>query len=443
LQLSALPILSSAPPEFVNPSMDFIAVLICLGLSAFFSGAEIAFFSITESRLKALADEGRKGAKLALKLRSNPQRLLSTILIGNNLVNIMAASLATLIAIRLFGSEAVAVATGLLTFMVLLFGEIVPKTLCAKHSETAVQLLAYPIYLFEQLFFPFLYFLEPFILKLTGGRGLTVPFITEEELKIMLDAGGKAGVLETDEVRMIKNVFDFNDVIAEDAMTPRIYMFALDGNQTLGEAREELFKAKYSRIPIYEGNPDNITAILYRNHALMELAQAHTQLTLKALAKSPLFIPSTKTADDLLRQFQQEKRHIAIVVNEFGGVMGLITVEDLLEEVVGEILDEGDLSEEWIRRTGKNQILVDGRTEVRRINEFLKVQLDEEQNTISGLILEELGHIPAIGEKVHTDNCLLIVQDADERSIKGVQIIKEEPIPETPHTETSTVASES
>lgn len=422
--------------------MDFIAVLLCLGLSAFFSGAEIAFFSITETRLKTLADEGHKGAKLGLKLRSNPQRLLSTILIGNNLANILAASLATLIAIRMFGSEAVAVATGLLTFMVLLFGEIVPKTLCAKHSETAVQLLAYPIYFLEQVFFPFLYFLEPFILKLTGGRGLTVPFITEEELKIMLDAGGKAGVLETDEVRMIKNVFEFNDVTAEDAMTPRIYMFALDGNQTLGEAREELFKAKYSRIPIYEGNPDNIVAILYRSHALMELAQNHTQITLKSLAKPPLFIPSTKTADDLLRQFQQEKRHIAIVVNEFGGVMGLITVEDLLEEVVGEILDEGDLSEEWIRRTGKNQILVDGRTEVRRINEFLKVELDEEQNTISGLILEELGHIPAIGEKVHADNCLLIVQEADERSIKGVQIIKKEPIPETPSTEPSPVASE-
>ncbi|MDR4461319.1 MAG: hemolysin family protein [Nitrospirales bacterium] len=423
--------------------MDFIAVLICLGLSAFFSGAEIAFFSITESRLKALTDEGHKGAKLALKLRSNPQRLLSTILIGNNLVNIMAASMATLIAIRMFGSEAVAVATGLLTFMVLLFGEIVPKTLCAKYSETAVQLLAYPIYLLEQLFFPFLYFLEPFILKLTGGRGLTVPFITEEELKIMLDAGGKAGVLETDEVKMIKNVFDFNDVTAEDAMTPRIYMFALDGNQKLGEAREDLFKAKYSRIPIYDGNPDNITAILYRNHALMELAQSHSDLPLKSLAKPALFIPATKTADGLLRQFQQEKRHIAIVVNEFGGVMGLITVEDLLEEVVGEILDEGDLSEEWIRRTGKNQILVDGRTEVRRINEFLKVELDEEQNTISGLILEELGHIPAVGEKVQTDNCLLIVQEADERSIKGVQIIKEEPVPETPPTEPSTVASES
>jgi len=423
--------------------MDFIAVFICLGLSAFFSGAEIAFFSITETRLKTLADEGHKGAKLGLKLRSNPQRLLSTILIGNNFVNMAAASLVTLIAIRLFGSEAVAVAIGFLTFMVLLFGEIVPKTLCAKHAETAVKILAYPIYWLEQLFFPFLYFLEPFILKLTGGRGLTVPFITEEELKIMLDAGGKAGVLETDEVKMIKNVFEFNDVIAEDAMTPRIYMFTLDGTQTLEGARQELYKAKYSRIPINDGNPDHITGILYRSHALMELAQGHTHLRLNELAKLALFIPATKPADDLLKQFQQEKRHIAIVVNEFGGVVGLITVEDVLEEVVGEILDEGDLHEEWIRRTGKNQILVDGRTEVRRINEFLNVELDDEQNTISGLILEELGHIPTVGEKVETDNCLLIIQEADERSIKSVQIIKEEVATETEAEEPSPVGSKS
>jgi putative hemolysin len=423
--------------------MDFLAVLICIGLSAFFSGAEIAFFSITESRLKTLADGGHKRAKMALKLRSNPQRLLSTILIGNNLVNIMAASLATLIAIRMFGSEAVAVATGLLTFMVLLFGEIVPKTLCAKYSETAVQILAYPIYWLEQLFFPFLYFLEPFILKLTGGRGLTVPFITEEELKIMLDAGGKAGVLETDEVRMIKNVFEFNDVTAEDVMTPRIYMFMLDGTQTLEGARQEIYKVKHSRIPIHDGNPDNITGMLYRSHALMELAQGHTQLKLNELSKPTLFIPGTKPADELLKQFQKEKRHIALVVNEFGGVIGLVTVEDLLEEVVGEILDEGDLHEEWIQRTGKNQILVDGRTEVRRINEFLDVELDDEQNTISGLILEELGHIPTVGEKVNTDNCLLIIHEADERSIKSVQIIKEEVVTETETEEPSSVGSES
>lgn len=421
--------------------MDFLAVFICLVLSAFFSGAEIAFFSITEIKLRALAERKLKGAKLALHLRENPQRLLSTILIGNNLVNISAASLATMIAIEHFGSKFVAVATGLLTFIILVFGEIVPKTLCTKHAEGAVQLFAYPIYWLEQLFAPLLYVFEPLISKLTGGRGLTVPFVTEEELKIMLDAGGKAGVLESEEVKMIKNVFEFNDLTAEDVMTPRIYMFGLNEKLTLEEAKEDLFKSQFSRIPIYDGDLDHITGILYKNHALKLMAQGQTDTTLKEIARPALFIPAGKPADDLLKQFQQEKRHIAIVVNEFGGVMGLVTTEDLLEEVVGEIVDETDLSEELIKRISKNQILVSGRTEVRKINEFLKSDLDEEQNTISGLIQQELGHIPAVGEEVRADHCRLIVHDADEKSIKSVQILKvEEPAsdsqpPETESTE--------
>jgi len=419
--------------------MEFLAILICLVLSALFSGAEIAFFSISESRLQAEADEGRKGSKMGLHLRSNPQRLLSTILIGNNLVNIMAAALVTILAME-HGPVAVAVATGFLTFVILLFAEIVPKTLGARHSATAVRFLAYPIYGVEKVFSPILYFLEPLILKLTGGRGLTVPFVTEEELKIMLEAGGKAGVLETEEVKMIKNVFQFTDLTAEEVMTPRIYMFGLDGNLSLNEAKEELFKSKYSRIPVYDGNLDNVSGILYRNQALKELAQGQQDRSLKELARRALFIPGAKAADDLLRQFQREKRHIAIVVNEFGGVMGLVTTEDLLEEVVGEILDETDITEELITRIGKNQILVNGRTEVRKINEFFKVELDEEQNTISGLIQQELGHIPTIGEEIHADGCRLIVHDADEKSIKSVKIYKfEEPAAETkePEAETS------
>lgn len=409
--------------------MDYISVLICLFLSAFFSGAEIAFFSISETRLHALAEEGRKAAKLALRLRLSPQRLLSTILIGNNIVNLVAAAFVTLIANRLFGSEGVAIATGLLIFFVLMFGEIVPKTLCAKHAETAVQLFAYPVYWFEQLFSPVLLLLEPFILKLTGGRGLTVPFVTEEELKIMLEAGGKAGVLETDEVKMIKNVFEFTDLTAEDVMTPRISVFGLDSTMTLGEAKEDLFKSKYSRIPVYEGDLDHVTGILYRNQALKDIAQGHVNLSLKDIARPALFVPGAKPADDLLKQFQQEKRHIALVVNEFGGIMGIVTTEDLLEEVVGEILDETDITEELIKRTGKNQILVSGRTEVRKINEFLKVSLDDEQTTISGLIQQELGRIPAVGEEIRADHCRLIVRDADERSIKSVQIFKIEELP--------------
>ena len=419
--------------------MDIATVFVCLILSAFFSGSEIAFFSISDSKLRTLAEEGRKAAKLALHLRSKPYRLLSTILIGNNLVNILAATLTTLIANRLFGMEAVAIATGILTFLVLMFGEIVPKTISQKHAVTAVQILAYPIYWFEKLFSPALYLLEPFILKMTGGRSITLHYATEEELKLMLDAGDQAGVLETEEVKMIKNVFEFTDLTAEDVMTPRIYMFGLDGNVSLEEVREDLFKSKFSRIPVYENNLDNVIGILYRSHALMELADNHTSHLLREIAKPALFVPAGKPADDLLKQFQQEKRHIAIVVNEFGGVLGLVTAEDLLEEVVGEILDEGDITEELIKRTGKNQILVDGRTEVRRINEFLKVELDEEQNTISGLILEELGHIPSIGERIHMNHCDLIVHDADEKTIKSVQIIKEEVVPEPPAEEPSPV----
>lgn len=407
--------------------MEFIAIVICLILSGLFSGAEIAFFSITETRLQTMVDEKKRAAKMALFLRQNPQRLLSTILIGNNVVNLTAASLVSIMAFQYFGSQGVAVATGLLTIIVLLFGEIIPKTLCAKHADSAVQFFSHPIYWVSQILSPILYLLEPLILKITGGRGLTVPFVTEEELMIMLEAGGKAGVLETEEVKMIKNVFEFTDLTAEDVMTPRNYVFGLEADLTLGDAKEELFKATYSRIPIYDDDLDNVIGILYRHHALKELAQGNQSSLLKDLSRPPLFIPEGKPADDLLKQFQQEKRHIAIVVNEFGGVVGIVTTEDLLEEVVGEIIDETDVTEELIKRIGKNQILVSGRTEVRKINEFLKVELDEEeQNTISGLIQQELGRIPSIGEELSVHGCLLIVRDADEKSIKSVQIQKEE-----------------
>ncbi len=406
--------------------MDFVAVVLCIVFSAAFSGIEIAFFSVSEVKLRSLANAGSRRAEMGLYLRSNPQRLLPTILIGNNLANIVAASLATLIALRMFGSGAVAVTAGLLTLIILIFGEIVPKTLAAKHSALVVQAMAYPIYWLEQLLFPVLFVLEPMISKLTGGRGLAVPFTTEEELKIALEEGGKAGVLETEEVKMIKNVFQLNDITAEDSMTPRIYVFGLDGNLQIKEAQEQLFTSKYSRIPVFDGNLDNITGILYKTKALTELARGHCDLWLKEIAQPELFVPGGKPADDLMKQFQQEKRHMAIVVNEFGGMTGLVTLEDLLEEVVGEIMDETDITEELIKRIGKNQILVHGRTEVRRINEFLKVNLGEEPTTVSGLIQDHLGRIPTVGEEVQVGQCRLVVHEADQKSIKSVQILKEE-----------------
>lgn len=406
--------------------MDILVLATLIFLSAVISAGEIGFFSVNETRLRALAEAGGKRASLALYLRGNPQRLLSTIMIADNLVNIGAASFATILTIRTFGSEAVAIATGVLTFMMLVFSDIVPKTLAAQHAIRVVLTMAYPIYWIEILLKPVLLVLEPAIDKITGGKGLTVPFVTEEELKIMLDVGGKAGVIETEEVKMIKNVFQLNDITAEDAMTPRLYMFALDGNLRLKEAQEPLFRSKYSRIPVYEGTLDNLTGILYKTRALMEMAQGRSDVRLKDIATLPLFVPRSKPADELMKQFQLEKRHMAIVVNEFGGIMGLVTLEDLLEEVVGEIMDETDITEELIKRIGKNQILVHGRTEVRRINEFLKVNLGDDANTVSGLIQEELGRIPAVGEEVRVGQCRLIVHEADPKSIKSVQIIRED-----------------
>lgn len=415
--------------------MDILILLGLIGLSAIISAAEIGFFSVNETKLQALAEAGHKRAAMALQLRSNPQRLLSTIMIGDNLVNAGAASYVTLLTIRLFGSEALGFAIGILTFVLMIFGDVVPKTLAARHSLAVAIAMAYPVYGIQWVLKPVLFVLEPMIDKITGGKGLTVPFVTEEELKIMLDVGGKSGTIESEEVKMIKNVFQLKDITAEDAMTPRIYVFSLDGNLRLKEAEELLYNSKYSRIPVYDGTLDNITGVLYKTKALTELAKGRTEVRLRDIAHPPLFVPAGKTADDLMKQFQQEKRHMGIVVNEYGGVMGLVTLEDLLEEVVGEIVDETDITEELIKRIGKSQILVHGRTEVRKVNDFLKVELGDEALTIGGLIQEDLGRIPKVGEEIRIGNCRLVVHEADPRSIRSVHIFKDEkvaPAVETP-----------
>jgi putative hemolysin len=414
--------------------MDVLILLGLIGLSAIISTAEIGFFSVNETRLKALAQNGSKRAAKALQLRSDPQKLLSTILVGDRLVSTATPMLATFITLNAYGGknafeEAIAVMVGILTFVLLVSVDVIPKTLAAKFSVPVTLNMAYPIYWVQVMLRPLLFLIVPLIYSLTGGKGLTLPLVTEEELKIMLDQGGKTGELESEEVKMIKNVFQLKDITAEDAMTPRIYVFSLDGNLRLKEAQDLLYNSKYSRIPLYDGMLDNITGILYKTKALTEMAKGRTDLRLRDIAHPPLFIPAGKTADDLMKQFQQEKRHMGVVVNEFGGVMGLVTLEDLVEEVVGEIVDETDITEELIKRIGKNQILVHGRTEVRKVNDFLKVELGEEALTIGGLIQDNLGRIPQAGEELRIENCRLVVHEADPRSIRSVHIFKDEKVP--------------
>ncbi|MEY4705597.1 MAG: hypothetical protein RL042_1802 [Nitrospirota bacterium] len=414
--------------------MDVLILLALIVISAVISTAEIGFFAVNETKLRALAQTGSARAKLALQLRSDPQKLLSTILVGDRLVGVATPMYATFLTLNIYGGrtffdEAIAVMVGLLTFVLLVAVDVIPKTLAAKFAVPVTLNMAYPVYGVQLLLKPFLFVIVPLIHKLTGGKGLTLPLVTEEELKIMLDEGGKTGTIEVEKVKMIKNVFQLKDITAEDAMTPRLYVFSLDGNLRLKEAQELLYNSKYSRIPVYDGALDNITGILYKTRALTELAKGQNEAKLKDIAYPPLFVPSGKTADDLMKQFQQEKRHMAVVVNEFGGVMGIVTLEDLLEEVVGEIMDETDITEELIKRLGKNHILVHGRTEVRKINDFLKVDLGDEAVTIGGLIQQEIGRIPKVGEEVRIANCRILIHEAEPRSIRSVQIYREEKSP--------------
>lgn len=414
--------------------MDVLILLGLIVISAVISTAEIGFFAVNETKLRALAQTGNARAKLALHLRSDPQKLLSTILVGDRLVGVATPMYATFLTLNIYGGrnffdEAIAVMVGMLTFVLLVAVDVIPKTLAAKFAVPVTLNMAYPVYWVQLLLKPFLFVMVPLIHKLTGGKGLTLPLVTEEELKIMLDQGGKTGTIEFEKVKMIKNVFQLKDITAEDAMTPRLYVFSLDGNLRLKEAQELLYNSKYSRIPVYDGTLDNITGILYKTRALTELAKGRNEAKLKDIAYPPLFVPSGKTADDLMKQFQQEKRHMAVVVNEFGGVMGIVTLEDLLEEVVGEIMDETDITEELIKRLGKNHILVHSRTEVRKINDFLKVDLGDEAVTIGGLIQQELGRIPKVGEEVRIANCRILIHEAEPRSIRSVKIFREEKSP--------------
>ncbi len=414
--------------------MDVLILLGLIVLSAVISTAEIGFFSVNSTKLLALAQTGNTRAKLALHLRSDPQRLLSTILVGDRLVGVATPMYATFLTLNIYGGqtsfdEAIAVMVGLLTFVLLVAVDVIPKTLAAKFAVPVTLNMAYPVYVVQLLLKPFLFVMVPLIYKLTGGKGLTLPLVTEEELKIMLDEGGKTGTIEVEKVKMIKNVFQLKDITAEDAMTPRLYVFSLNGNLRLKEAQELLYNSKYSRIPVYDETLDNITGILYKTRALTELAKGQNEAKLKDIAYPPLFVPSGKTADDLMKQFQQEKRHMAVVVNEFGGVMGIVTLEDLLEEVVGEIMDETDITEELIKRLGKNHILVHSRTEVRKVNDFLKVDHGDEAVTIGGLIQQELGRIPKVGEEVRIANCRILIHEAEPRSIRSVQIFREEKSP--------------
>jgi CBS domain containing-hemolysin-like protein len=418
------------------PEQSFL-LLFFIVLSAFFSGVETAFVSISDIRLKHLCEKENKKSILRVKrLKENSERLIITILIGNNLVNIAASSFATKVAIDIFQSRGIGIAIGLMTLIILIFGEIIPKNIALAKNEM-IAVLAAPIIRFLQIIlFPAIFFLEKITIFMAKPMQNDVgdPVITEAEIKSVVNLGEEVGEIEKDERIMIHNIFRFSELQANEIMTDRTQIFSLDSDSYLKDVSKEIVSQGLSRIPVYEDQTDNIKGILYAKDVLQHMLSKGEDRPLRDLIRPAMIIPETMLIDNLLREFKKEKVHIAMVVDEHGGISGLITIEDILEEIVGDIYDETDKDEELIRIVDKNKCFVKGETEIEEVNRVLELDLSEEEDyeTISGYILSQLRHIPEVGEELSVDGIVIRVTQADQQRIIEVEIEKHYQLPDAP-----------
>ena len=402
--------------------IEILGLFILLLLSAFFSGAEIALFSANKVRIRKLAEEGLAKAEILNRLLERPNRLLATILVGNNLANVGIASIITSLAIIFFGNKGVGIAIGVATLMILIFAEITPKALAAKNAERASLFVARPISLLIKLFYPVvrgIVLITSPIIRMFGGETKR-PFITEEEIKMLVEVGEQEGTIEKEEKEMIKGVFKFGDTTAKEVMVPRIDISSIDGNAALEEAKNLVLETGYSRTPVYDDNIDNVVGFLFTKD-LLKTSKKGTKV--KDIMRQAYYVPETKKLDEILDEMQEGKTQMAIVVDEYGGTAGLVTLEDLVEEIVGEILDEKE--EHPIKVIDDNTALVNAKTSIDDVNEALDIVLPEDGfGTIGGLVFNTLGDIPVVGEKVEIDKITLLVDKMRGRRVSWVRIIK-------------------
>jgi len=334
-----------------------VLLLILIILSGAFSGAEIALTSLSPAKVNTLKEDKQFGSKAVFKLRKKPESMLITILIGNNLVNILATVVATIWGIQVFGSNAVGIVTGILTFIILVFGEITPKTLAQKYAGGFSRLIAYPLLWLSFILYPIILVLEKFIHVLMKALNVKSPISTmsEEELLAMVDIGTKEGVIEEHEQEFIENVLEFTDTTVEEIMTLEKDMEIIEAETTIREAAHFFVGHSHSRIPVYKGNADNIIGIVTVHDVLRLIHDAKGRKTLEDLHyQKVITVPKTKSISKLFREFQKRRQHLAMIVNEHGEIIGLVTLEDILEEIVGDIADEQDKEEKAVHSIGKN-----------------------------------------------------------------------------------------
>ncbi|KPJ66417.1 hypothetical protein AMJ44_08360 [candidate division WOR-1 bacterium DG_54_3] len=413
---------------------EIIILIVLFILSAFFSASETALTALSRLKVSRMVEQKVPGARLVQKLKEKPSEFLSTILIGNNLVNIAAAALATTITIRFFaerglGGEAYAIgtATGVMTFLILVFGEITPKTVAIRNAD-GLSLFASPIIFVLGIFLkPVAYLIgfisRPFIYLLGGKAPEKAPFITEEEIHLILAAGEKEGVIEEEEREMITSIFEFGETIVREVMTPRPDITAVPADQAVAEVIRVIIESGHSRIPIYEGSLDNIIGVVYAK----DLLKSGAGVNIREILRPAVFIPETKKVSELLHEMQAARTHLAIIVDEYGMTSGLVTLEDLIEEIVGEIHDEFEREEKTIEKIEENTFIADGRLSIKDLNDRLEINLPEkekEYDTVGGFVLAELGKAPSVGDVVRYENLSISVERVLRRRITRLKIVK-------------------
>lgn len=411
---------------------QIIIIIILLLLSAFFSSAETAFTMVNKIKIRSLIEEGNKRAITVGKVIDNSGKMLSAILIGNNIVNISASSLMTTLTIHLWGSYATGIATGIMTVLVLIFGEITPKTTATIHAEKFALFYAPIIYFIMNILTPVIFVVDKLssvilkVLHVAPNSGHNK--ITEEELRTFVQVSHEDGVIESNEKKIINNLFDFGDTEAKDVMIPRIDMTLADVNTSYDDIIELFRETKYTRIPIYEGNADNVIGIL--NIKDLILTPHDDKFNIRSVMRKPFFTYEHKNTSELFNVMQRSSHSISIVLDEYGSTAGMITTEDLLEEIVGEIRDEYDTDEtDPFIKVGPLSYLVDGSYKIDDLNDSLNLKFTSEDNdSIGGFIIEKLDRFPEIGEQFDIDNIHFKIERASSNRIELVLLkLPEEP----------------
>ncbi len=411
-----------------STGIQLVIVLILLMLSAFFSSAETALTTVNKVRVRTLAENGDKRAAMVASVIENPGKMLSTILIGNNIVNLSASSLMTTLALRVFGSAAVGIATGVLTLLILVFGEITPKTMSTMYAEQISFAYAGVIHVLMIILTPVIFIVNKlsrgvlFILRVDPDKKQDP--MTEDELRTIVEVSHEEGVIETEEKKMINNVFDFGDAVAKDVMVPRIDMIMVDVDASFSELMSLFQEERFTRIPVYEENTDNVIGIVNMKDFILFDHEKEKNFSVRDYLREPLYTYEYKKTAELMLEMRKTFNNIAIVLDEYGATAGLITLEDMLEEIVGEIRDEYDQDEEDdVKKISADEYLVNGSAKLDDLNDRLGLSLEsEDYDSLGGLMIGCLDHLPEEGEEVDYENLHLTAEKMDKNRIEKVRI---------------------